>query len=212
MKTSKLYFFLLALVAAAFIVSCSSSVTLSAWKSPTDKSTISKVVIIPLFQKLENTQPFEQSVKSYFTSKGLKAIASLDFLRPDVKYPVDDIKKKCDSLGADAILVFNYEGTDKTEDYVPGTTYVTGGWGGYWGGGYYGAYYSPAYYGGTVTTGGYWTTTSVIKLKATVYTHTKDPLWYAQISITDPKYVDQAAVEVAQSIYANWRDNNLLKK
>lgn len=133
---------------------------------------ISKVVIIPLFAKLEYTQPFEESMKAYFNSKGLKSIGSLDFLDPAVKYQVEDIKRKCDSLGADAILVFEYQGTDKTKNYVPSTTYVNGGFGGYWGGCYYGGFYSGGYYGGTITTGGYWTTTSVVNLKASVYTHT----------------------------------------
>jgi hypothetical protein len=219
MKTRKIYNYLLAIVATAMFVSCGSPVSLSGWKNPNDPAKISKVVIIPLFEKLEYTRPFEEQMKAYFNSKGLKAIASLDFLNPTVKYAVADIKKKCDSLGADAILVFKYKGTDKTQDYVPETTYYNGSFGGYWGGGYYGGYYSGGYYGTgyyggtTMTTGGYWTTTSVINLSASVYTHTsKDALWTAEISITDPKYVDQAAVQIAQTIYSNWAHNDLLKK
>ncbi|MEI7501449.1 MAG: hypothetical protein WCK84_13500 [Bacteroidota bacterium] len=37
------------------------------------------------------------------------------------------------TVPADAILVFVYIGTDKSESYVPPTTYTTGGFGGSWG-------------------------------------------------------------------------------
>jgi len=218
MKTRKIYFSLLVVVTAFLITSCQSPVTLTSWKNPADNSQISKVVVMPLFDKLEYIKPFEQTMDAYFNSQGLKAIGSLDFLNPNVKYQLSDVKKKCDSLGADAILVFVYKGTDKSESYVPPTTYYDGGFGGYWGGGYwgggyYGGYYGGGFYGGgVVTTGGYWTTTSVVNLQASIYTKsTKDPLWTGDITITDPNYVDQAALTIAQDIYADWVNNNMLK-
>ena len=218
MKTRKIYFDLLAVVAVIFIASCVTPVTMTSWKNPNDNSKISKVVVMPLFDKLEYMKPFEQSLDAYFNSRGLKCIGSLDLLNPAIKYPIADIKRKCDSIGADAILVFIYKGTDKTENYIPETTYINGGFGGYWGGGYWGGGYygggfygGGGYYGGAVTTGGYWTTTSVINLKASVYTHTsKEPLWTSEIQVTDPQYIDQAAVNIARSIYADWQNNNLL--
>lgn len=219
MKTSKIYFGLLAVVAAFIISSCGSPVTLTSWKNPADNSQISKVVVMPLFNKLEYIKPFEQSMDAYFNSKGLMAIGSLDFLNPNIKYQLADVKSKCDSLGADAILVFVYQGTDKSESYVPPTTYYDGGFGGYWGGGYWGGgywgggFYGDGFWGGSVvTTGGYWTVTSIVNLKASLYTKsTKDALWTGDITITDPNYVDQAAVTIAQDIYADWQNNNLLK-
>ncbi|HTX89167.1 MAG TPA: hypothetical protein VMC08_09280, partial [Bacteroidales bacterium] len=163
--------------------------------------------IIPLFQKLENIRPFEQSMTTYFNSKGLKTIGSLDFLNPTIKYPIDDIKKKIDSIGADAVLIFIYKGTDKTQEYVP-PTYYAGGWGGYWGGPYWGG----GYYGGGVATGGYWTTTSVVNLKANLYTkESKDAIWTAEISVTDPKYVDQISTRISEDIYADWVQHGLIK-
>ena len=218
MKTSNIYFGLLAVVAAFVITSCGSPVTLTSWKNPADNSKISKVVVMPLFDKLEYMKPFEQYMDAYFNAQGLKAIGSLDFLNPNIKYAIADIKRKSDSIGADAILVVVYKGTDKSEDYIPPTTYATGGFGGYWGGGYWGGGYwgggfGDGFYGGsTVTTGGYWTTTSVVNLKASLYTKaSKDPIWTGDITITDPNYVDQAATTIAQDIYADWQNYNLLK-
>lgn len=219
MKTAKLYFGLLAVVAAFMLNSCVSPVTLTSWKNPDNKSQISNVVIMPLFDKLEYMKPFEQSVVAYFDKQGLKSIASLDFLNPNIKYPIDVIKKKCDSLGADGVLVFVYKGTDKSESYIPPTTYYDGGFGGYWGGGYWGGgfygggfYGGGGYYGGAVSTGGYWTTTSVVNLQASLYTKgTKDALWTGQITVTDPQYVDESAVNIAQDIFSDWQSYGILK-
>lgn len=217
MKTGKLLFGLLAVVAAFMLTSCGSPVTLTSWKNPEFKSQISNVAIMPMFEKLEYMKPFEQSMDMFFEKKGLKAIGSLDFLNPNIKYSIDEIKKKCDSLGVDAILVFIYEGTDKTESYVPQTTYVTGGYGGYWGGGYwgggyYGGYYGSPYYGTAVSTGGYWTTTSVINLKASLYTRGyPDGVWTGNITVTDPDYIDQASANIASYIYSDWQKYGLIK-
>ncbi len=215
MKTRKIYLSLITVVAAFVIISCGSPVTLTSWKNPADDSKISKVVVMPLFDKLEYMKPFEQSMDAYFITQGLKALGSLDILNPSIKYTVSDIKKKCDSLGSDAILVFVYKGTDKSESYVPPTTYTTGGFGGSWGGGYWGG----GFYGGvgfdsgsTVTTGGYWTTTSVVNLKASLYTKSSaEAIWTGDITVTDPNYVDQSATTIAQDIYADWQKNDLLK-
>jgi hypothetical protein len=224
MKATKIYFSLLAVVTAFVITSCGSPVTMTSWKNPADNSKISKVVIMPLFDKLDYIKPFEQSMDAYLTAQGMKVLGSLDILNPNVKYAVSDIKKKCDSLGADGILIFVYKGTDKSESYVPPTTYTTGGFGGnwgggYWGGGYWGGGYGGGFYGGTgfddvstVTTGGYWTTTSVVNLKASLYTKSAtDAIWTSDITVTDPNYVDQSATTIAKDIYADWQKNNLLK-
>jgi hypothetical protein len=198
---------------------------MTSWKNPAVNTQITHVVVMPMFDKLEYVKPFEIAMDAYFNSQGLKAIGSLDFLNPNVKYSLDDIKMKCDSMGANAILVFHYTGTDKSQNYIPPTTYVTGGFGGYWGGGYwggtgfyggagyYGGYYGgPGYYGGeAITTGGYWTTTSVVNLTASLFTKaSKDAVWTADISITDPNYVDQSATQIAHDIYSNWKQDNLV--
>jgi hypothetical protein len=213
MKTGKIYFGVLAVLAAFIFTSCGSPVTMTTWKNPDNKTQVGKVAIMPMFEKLEYMKPFEQSMAAYFESKGLKAIGSLDFLNPNIKYPIEDIKKKCDSLGVDAILVFVYKGVDKTENYIPPTTYYTGGYGGYWGGGYWGGGYYGGYYGaGTVSTGGYWTTTSVINLSASLYVRgSKEGIWTGEIAVTDPEYVDQTSANIARNIFADWQKYGLLK-
>lgn len=200
------------LMAVVLFTACESPVKLTGWKNPQSSAKISKVVIMPLFEKLEYMKPFENSMTTLFNQRGLTSVGSLEFLNPEIKYPLDDIKKKCDSLHADAILVFVYESTDKTDSYIPPTTYVTGGYGGYWGGGYWGGYYG-GYYGAYTTTGGYWTTTSVINLSAKLYVKgLAEPLWTAQIAVTDPEHVDKAGFQIADAVYVDLKKNSVLTK
>ena len=209
MKTRKIYLSLLAVITAVIFTSCSSPIKMTSWKNQASTTQISKVAILPLFEKLEYLKPFEQSMSAYFNSKGLKSLGSLEFLNPTIKYPVDDIKRKCDSLGVDGILVFIYKGADKTESYVPQTTYYTGGYGGYWGGGFYGGGY---YGGGVATTGGYWTSSTTLNVTANLYVKgSNDPLWTSEFQITDPTYIDQVAATMAGYIYGDWVKNNVLK-
>jgi len=194
------------LIILSGLFSCQSPVTLTSWKNPDDHTVISKVVVFPLFNKLEYTKPFEQSVVSYFQSQGIKATGSLDFLNPTVKYPMEQVMKKIDSLGANGVLVFSYTGTDKSQSYVPPTYY--GGWGGgYWGGPYWGG----GYWDGGVATGGYWVTTSTVNLKASLYVKdNKEAVWTGDITVTDPNYIDQSATTIAQDIWADWLKNSLV--
>ena len=63
-----------------------------------------------------------------------------------------------------------------------------------------------------VTSGGYWTTTTIVNLTANLYGNSKDELiWTAQVSITDPDYIDTASTEIAKDVYQDWQKNNVLK-
>lgn len=209
MKKQHLLSLAMAIAIALVISSCTAPITLTSWKNQADNSRVSKVVVMALFGKLEYTEPVEQYVSAYFNRQGLKSIQALDFLNPTKKYSEADIRSKLDSLGADAILVFTYKGTDVSQSYVPSTYY--GYCGGPWGYGY-GYYYG---WGGGISAGGYWMTTKTVNIKASLFTtaeqKTKGALWTADITFTDPQYIDQAATLAAQQIYADWQKNQILK-
>ncbi|MFH1297133.1 MAG: hypothetical protein ABIJ04_07680 [Bacteroidota bacterium] len=199
-------------VIAAFLITACSPVTLTSWKNPKVNEQISKVIVWGMFDKLEYEKPFEDAMVSYFNTKGIKAISALDFLNPNVKYEYADLERLIDSVGADGILIFAYKGTDKEKNYVPPSTTIYPDY--YWN--YYGyynwyyPYFGPGY--NVVTTGGYWTTTTVVNLNANLYGNKKDELlWTAQVSITDPDYIDAASTDIAKSVYQDWTKNNLLK-
>lgn len=207
----KLLIFTVLIACGLVINRCTTPLTLTTWKNPAVNSQVTKVAVMPQFERLEYLKPFEQSVVSIFRGKGMQAIGSLEFLNPNNKYSINDIKKKCDSLNVDGLLLFIYEGMDKTENFVPPTTYYTGyygGYGGYWAGGYWGG----GYYGATVTTGGYWETSKTFNLTAQLYVKgSKDPLWTGYLTITDPNHIDEAGYMVGGSIFADWKKENLVR-
>jgi len=202
----------IAMTGLAFLLSGCSPVTLTSWKNPKVNEQISKVVVWGMFNKLEYEKPFEDAMVAYFNAKGLKAIPALSFLNPTVKYEYQDIERMIDSIGADGILIFAYKGTDQEKDYVPVSTsiypdYYYNYYGYY---NWYYPYYGPSY--NVVTTGGYWTTTTIVNLNANLYGNAKDELiWTAQVSITDPDYIDTASNEIAKSVFQDWQKTNVLK-
>ncbi|MFC2101856.1 hypothetical protein ACFLS7_02580 [Bacteroidota bacterium] len=199
-------------VGLAFILSGCSPVTLTSWKNPKANEQISKVVVWGMFNKLEYEKPFEDAMVGYLNYKGVKAIAALDFLNPNLKYEYQDLERMIDSVGADGILIFSYKGTNKEKDYVPVSTSIYPDY--YYN--YYGYYnwyypnYGPGY--NVVTSGGYWTTTTIVNLTANLYGNSKDDLlWTAQVSVTDPDYIDSASTEVAKKVYQAWAKSGILK-
>lgn len=212
MKRSILWSGVYIVLIAFFATSCSAPVTLTSWKNPKENQQIGNVLVWAMFDKLEYQKPFEQYTAAYFNSRGLKSMMSLSFLPPGKKYELNVLEQKFDSLGVDGILIVSYVNTDKSESYVPPTATVYPD--------YYGSYYGyyswgyPMYAGGynVVTSGGYWVTTSTINLKANLYSNKNNALlWSADITVTDPQYIDQVSNQIASNIYADWQNNGLLK-
>ena len=204
----------LAIVAMVLLItSCSAPVTLTGWKNPKENQKVSKVIVWAMFNRFEYQKPFEQSTVKYLNSRGIKAIESYTILTPNRKYELQELEKEFDSIGADGILIFNFTGIDKKEDYVPETTtYYPDYYNSYYG--YYsygyGIYSAPGY--NAVTTGGYWTTTNVVNLTANLYTNSDNALlWTGKITVTDPEYVDQSAYNITRYVYSEWVTEKLVE-
>jgi hypothetical protein len=208
-------FTIFAVVASAMIILITSCnpITLTSWKNPKENIKVSNVVVWGMFDKIEYQKPFEQAVANYFNKRGLKTLEGISFLDPTKKYQLPELEKKFDSIGAEGILIVSYTGTDKTQNYVPATTtYYPDYYYSYYG--YYSWGYpmwGPGY--GAVTTGGYWATTTVVKLRANLYDNADNQLlWTAEISIENPQYVDEVSYALAEKIYTDWVYNQLISK
>jgi len=211
MKRTLLSAPVLALMLILLFSGCS-PVSMTSWVNPKEHEQVSKIAVWGMFDKLEFQKPFEQTVTKYLNDKGLKAIEALSIIAPNKKYQLAELETRFDSAGADGILIVNYKGTDKEHNYVPPTTSVYPdfyyNYYNYYSWGY--PYWSP---GATVvTTGGYWVTTSVVNITANLYANSDNTLlWSADISITDPAYIDEASYQIAGTMYADWEKNGLLK-
>lgn len=195
-----------------FLGGCS-PVTLTSWTNPKSaEKSVNNLLVWAMFDRTEYRQPFEQTFYEYLSSQGIKAMTGTSYLSPQAKYDYKQLEKKFDSLGVDGILIFTYRNTDKIDNYVPAQTVVYPdyyfNYYNYYSWGY--PYYGPGY--NAVTTGGYWTTTTVVNLTANLYGNSKDDLiWSATIAVEDPKYIDQAAYNIAQKVVADLKRNGIVK-
>ncbi len=213
MNLKKFISFTLLIAGASLLLTSCDPITLTSWKNPKETAKVSHVVVWAMFDRIEFQKPFEQQVASYFNKRGLKTIEGLSFLSPVKEYKLPELEKKFDSVGADGILIVSYTGTEKTEEYVPATVTFYPDY--YYS--YYGYYawgypmYGPGY--GAVTSGGYWSTTTVVKLRANLYTKSDNQLlWTAEISIENPEHVDAVSYALAEKLYTDWNYNKLIGK
>ncbi len=178
-------------VVLALLVSCSTPVSITSWKSPDSNAQVGNVVVLALFDKLTYTQPFEEQLTAYFNSQNLKSKKALDLMDPTKQYTNEELNKILDNAGADGLLLISYKGKDVSLN----TT-----------GGFYGGY--RGWYGG----GGQVYTTSTFNISAKLYIVKDDKLiWTADMQLTDPNDVNASAKQIAQAIIKDWAAKNMLK-
>jgi hypothetical protein len=199
---------MLAGILTAFIFSACSPVTMTSWHNPKSAPDfkVKAMVIWGMFEKLEYEKPFEEAVADYMSGKGIKVFPALQLLEPSKKYEYSEMEAIFNKAGANCALIFTYEGAQKTETYVEGTTTVYPG--------YYYNYYNyynyawPGYWGGgaVVSSPGYWTTSTTLHLTANLYANDNDELVYtASIEVTDPENIQAISYDIARQIYADWK-------
>ena len=196
MKTAKIATGLCTLALLFLLIGCSSPVSLTSWKNPNENKQISNVVVIALFDKLNYIQSMEDAFYNTFTGQGLKSVKSLSFMVPFQTYQMTDLKKKLDSLGADGLLILTSKGADVSVDYNAPTYY-----------GFYGRFG-----GGIAATGGSVYTSTTYNVRGNLYSAQDEGLlWTGDLAVTDPNDVGGAMNQMAQSVFADWVKNNLLK-
>jgi hypothetical protein len=179
------------LALTALLMSCSTPVSLTSWKSPDSNAQVGNVVVLALFDKLTYTQPFEEQLSAYFNSQNLKSKKALDLMDPTKQYTNEELNGILAGVGADGLLLISYKGTDVSVN----TT-----------GGFYGGY--RGWYGG----GGQVWTTSTVNVSAKLYVVKNDQLiWTADMQLTDPSDVSASANQIAQAIIKDWAAKNMLK-
>ena len=139
---------LLTFVAAALVLaSCSSTRVTSDWADQSYQKKPGKVMVVALAQQNADLRLVEDEFVNQLKSSGVDAVPSYAVLPDTAQRDKTAVEAKARELGADAVLVTRLVDRKTEREYVPGTPYGPGPYGGYYGG-YYGAHpggYSPGY-------------------------------------------------------------------
>jgi hypothetical protein len=198
---------IVAVLSIILITACTSPVKMTTWSSPKEHAPVTRVGVWGMFNKPEYQKTFESCVASYFNNHGLKSIELNSVITAGQKYQDTELDKIYDNVHTDGILIVTYEGTDTKDKYIAQTVYPQTYDYYAWGYPMYG--YGSSY----VTTGGYWAETSIVNLRANLYLRSdKSLIWSAEISVTDPKQIDEISYRIASYTLADWQQKKLVVK
>ena len=212
MSKSKLFAILLTIILFFSIISCKpgfSIRTTTLWvnKEKLPPERIKSIFIIAFTDNLDVRANLEKDLAAAAQKRGLKAYKSLDVVGPvEIKAmaPVKDVFiKKLQDLGCEAVLTTALVHATSETKYTPSSSmtyspYSYGTYAGYGGFAPYGAYGGfGGYYGyavSTMTTPGYYTTTSKYFVEAKVFDlKTDETLLSMQTKVENPETIEKAS-------------------
>ncbi len=197
MKKSKFTFSLTLILLILLSAGCSSTRFTATWQ-PDDLSEPldpQRVFIQVHTSRLDAKQTAEKELVRMLVSLDQKPTSSLDVLGPNYRVDTSQLETLTRDLLNDdfeAAIVVSVLDVNKSQRYVPGTTYPSGFYGGYGWGHYYGYY-------GRVYEPGYYTTSTTIFLLTDIYDlKTRDLVWTGQTETLDPSNLNSFVREFSQ--------------
>ena len=200
--------------------SCVSTKATTSWVDPGyNGGPLKKIVVIGLFRNFSSRKTFETEVSKLINTKsGTKAISSLDFMPPDVKYEYKNMENQFNEMGIDGILILRTKSIDSKTNYVPGKSYTVRKAYPmyYYDYPYYYKYYTYTYE--TIREPGYYEEAYIVTTESTLFLNTNDKMvWMMEKNttqiyetadgITNPK---QEAIRLAGLILNSFNSSKLL--
>lgn len=200
---------ILALLPILVLASCATRTVMETnWELPNlEEAPFTKLAVIGIMKHTDESRAFESEVIQKFEKHGVQAVPGFSFLDGKKDLTKDQMEQRVAGTHADGVLIFKIIAVDKSNRYVPPTTYVTPDvdpydwwedqfWGyytpypyGYWG------YWYPAVQ--VVTTPGYWETSKTYRVETSLYRASDHKLVWTAVSDTfDPT----SRVDLASSL------------
>jgi len=199
---------LILLFSATFLMSCGTSQeVISFWQNPENPlgKPYTKVFIMVISSDRAAQTVVESDLVSAATSKGVKAVRSIDVLTPIVTMTKatpskEEVAAKIKDSGCDGVFTVSLLDVKSDQRYVPGTTTYAGGayaYSPYPHYGYYGSYYSYYSYSYPVaSTPGYYTTDKTYFIEANMYdAETGAIRWSMQSTAYNPSSLNSFSKE-----------------
>ena len=172
-----------------------------------------KLAVIGIMHNAKESTAFETGMAEQFDKHGVQAVPGFSFMEGAKDLTKAEMEKRVAGTGADAVLIFKVIAVDKSQHYVPPTTYVTpidypdDDW---WSDDYWG-YYNPYpydYWGywypaeQVITTPAYWETSKTFVVQSSLYRTSDHKLvWTATSDTYNPTDPVQLADSLGKVVY-----------
>jgi hypothetical protein len=213
----KRYYLLSAIVITVIFTDCTSPREITGvWinKEKIKGKSYSNIFIIVMTADIQARQRLESDLANVVTSKGLKAVKSVDVMPFDIDNPKlppkEDVVNKIKESGCDAALissVLNKEErinhTEGTTAYVPLTSYTPAG--------NYPGYYSGSY--STITTPSYYTHDKVYFMQSNLFdVASEEKMWAVESEVFNPPDIDKFSKSYTKILISRLKKARLIKK
>jgi hypothetical protein len=186
---------------------CSTTKLVTSWSDPNfNELPIQKVLIVGVMKNDLNRRTYELQFAEQLGKEGITGIAAHLVISDSSKYTEENIRSAVKQVGADAALIARLASVEKKERYVPPTYEYEPVFG--YGPGFY------SYYGMShryISTPGYTTTDTIVKLETVVFsTRAENMIWAGATRSFNPTSATSVIKENAQIIIKDMKESGLL--
>ena len=186
---------------------CSSTKLVTSWSDPNFKGQpIQKVLIVGVNKDEVNRRAYETHFAERLEKEGIVGVPAHQVISDSNKYTEEKIRSAVQEVGADAAIISTLVSVEEKERYVPPTYEYEPAFG--FGHGFYGYYGMSHRY---VSTPGYYTTDTIVKLEAIVFsTQTEDMIWAGGTRSFNPSSAEKVIKENTDIIIKDMKESGLL--
>jgi hypothetical protein len=198
--------FIISLI-SLLLAGCSSTKLVTSWSDPNfTGQPIQKVLIVGVNKDEVNRRSYETHFAERLEKEGIIGVPAHQVISDSNKYTEEKIRLAVKEVGADAAIISQLVSVEEKERYVPPTYEYEPAFG--YGHGFYGYYGMSHRY---VSTPGYYTTDTIVKLEAIVFsTQTEDMIWAGATRSFNPGSAAKVIKENTDLIIQDMKESGLL--
>ena len=198
--------FIITLILLLF-AGCSSTKLVNSWSDPNFAGqSIQKVLIVGVNKDEVNRRAYETHFAERLEKEGITGVPAHQVISDSKKYTEEKIRSAVKEVGADAAIISQLVSVEEKERYVPPTYEYEPVFG--YGHGFYGYYGMSHRY---VSTPGYYTTDTIVKLEAIVFsTQTEEMIWAGATRSFNPGSAAKIIKENTDIIIKDMKESGLL--
>ncbi len=198
--------FIISLI-SLLLAGCSSTKLVTSWSDPNfTGQPIQKVLIVGVNKDEVNRRSYETHFAERLEKEGITGVPAHQVISDSNKYTEEKIRLAVKEVGADAAIISQLVSVEEKERYVPPTYEYEPAFG--YGHGFYGYYGMSHRY---VSTPGYYTTDTIVKLEAIVFsTQTEDMIWAGATRSFNPGSAAKVIKENTDLIIQDMKESGLL--